>query len=121
MAKFTRTACAGTNLRDIARELARRAGVDADLDIQMGMHDLYVHKAAGRKRVRITILVEPEQAPPKRPSGPRRAKPVQQALPLDAPEPRPASASPELAHALGRLLDGTKYRMPMHGADGSAT
>lgn len=116
MAKFTRTAYASANLRDIARELARRAGVDTDLPLHMGGHDLHQTKGAGRKRVRVTVLVEPEAPPPKRASKPRKPRPVQQPLPLETP--------PQVVHGpFTPTAEGKEktFRVRLYGADGAST
>lgn len=113
MAKFTRTVYAAS-----AREVAEAIASQASL-YDLGPHcpklsspPVSARKADGYpKRIRITILVEPVAAPPKRPRGPKRAKPVQQALPLPEPE----------LHHQGRLPAGAKYRMPLFGADGGST
>jgi hypothetical protein len=90
MAKFTRTAYASGSLRDIAREVANQARLNTGFTGPNDLSEVYGQelsnrKAKGRKRVRITILVEPEKAPPKAPRGPRRPRPVQLALDVAPP------------------------------------
>lgn len=88
MAKFTRTAYAGGSLHDVVREVANQARLNTgflgpwDLSEVYG-EELSSRKAKGRKRVRITIIVTPEKAAPKRKPGPARKRPVQ--LTIDLP------------------------------------
>jgi hypothetical protein len=81
MAKFTRTAYASGSLRMLATDIAAQAFLNAN-DLEAYYSALHPRRAAGRKRVRITILVEPEAPPPKRAKSPRRPVPVQQVLDL---------------------------------------
>lgn len=113
MAKFTRTAYAAGSLRDIAREVANQARLHTGFT---GPHDLsevygeelHSRSARGRKRVRITILVEPANDPSPRERKPAKPRPVQLALDVAPP------AGEEVQ------VRGV-FRMPLHGADGGAT
>lgn len=109
MAKFTRTAYASGSLGEIAHEIADLAGVRAAPGDEpfVALDTLHTRSAHGRKRVRITILVEPEKAPPKRAKAPRRPRQVQGCLPLE--------------QALGSLLEGTKYAVPASAVLGGAS
>lgn len=88
MAKYTRTLYAEGNLRDIAHEIAGQAAIAKSAyglpgELGMAYDCLHERRGKGRKRVRITILVEPEAAPVKA-RAPRRPRPVQASLPLEA-------------------------------------
>lgn len=81
MAKFTRTAYVSASLREVVSRVASLAYLTNGDALDATYDDLSARKTADhRKRVRITILVEPEKAPPKRRRGPKRPRPVQLAL-----------------------------------------
>lgn len=86
MAKFTRTAYASAPAQFLAKEIAGQAAIAGNKDLGLAYDHLHPRAGKGRKRVRITILVEPEKAPPARQRGPKRTRPVQLSIDLPSEE-----------------------------------